>query len=126
MSEARNGQRPGTNLLAWSMAPIAGNAFFAIVTDVNSKLLESVARAQKDWAEFVYQRVQEDIAASRRLSKCQSLADMRQIYSEYFQAAFEQYREQSERAIERGKSMTDAVVQNIESSSKEAMHQLRH
>jgi hypothetical protein len=119
MGEARNGEWTGAKLLAWPIAPVAGNPLFAVVTDINSKLLESVVRAQKDWAEFVHQRVQEDIAASRRLVKCQSLTDMQQIYSQYFQTAFEQYREQSERAFERGKSMTEAVVQNMEFSSRE-------
>lgn len=126
MAEATDGQRAGGNSLIWAMPPVAGNPLFAVVTDINGKLLESVARVQKDWAEFVHRRVKEDIAASQQLMNCQSLADMQQIYSQYFQTAFEQYREQSERAVQRGKSVADAVVQSMEPRAREMTHQSRH
>jgi hypothetical protein len=116
----------GANSFAWAVPSVAGNSLFAVVTDINGKLLESVVRAQKDWVEFVHRRVKEDIAASQQLVKCQSLADMRQIYSEYFQTAFQQYREESERAVERGKVMTDTVVRSMESSAREATQRPRH
>src|SRR5258708_2169234 len=107
MTEARDGQRTGGNSFAWSMPQVAGNPLLAVVTDINGKLLESVASAQKDWAEFVHRRVKEDIAASRQLMNCQSLADIQQIYSQYFRSVVDQYREQSERVVQRGKSMTE-------------------
>jgi hypothetical protein len=95
------------------MPPGAGHPLFAVVTDINGKLLESVARVQKDWAEFVHRRVKEDIAASHQLLNCQSLTDMQQVYSQYFQTAFEQYREQSERAVQRGQSMTEVLAESV-------------
>jgi hypothetical protein len=106
MAETRDGRRADAN-----SPSVAGNPVFAVVTDINGKLLESAARAQKDWAEFVHRRVKEDIAVSQRLMSCQSLADMQQIYSQYFQTAFAHYREQSERAVQRGKSTTEAVAE---------------
>jgi transcription initiation factor TFIIIB Brf1 subunit/transcription initiation factor TFIIB len=94
------------------MPLVAGNPLLAVVTDINGKWLENAARVQKDWAEFVHQRVKEDVAVSHRLMNCQSLADMQQIYSQYCQTAFEHYREQSERVVQRGKSMTEVVAQS--------------
>src|SRR5262245_62161883 len=114
MAEARNGEWTGANFFAWPMPPVAGNPLFGIVTDINGKLLEGAANAQKDWAEFLHRRVQEDIAASRRLMNCQSLSEMQVIFADYVRDAFEQYRQQSERAVERGKSVTSAVVQRME------------
>jgi hypothetical protein len=125
MAEARDGQRAGANSLTWSIPAVAGNPLFAVVTDVNGKLLESAVRVQKDWAEFVHRRVKEDIAASHRLANCQSLTDMQQIYSQYFQTAFAQYREQSERAVERGKSMTEAIAQSMEFRAREGKQAAR-
>src|SRR5262245_55176609 len=89
LTMARNGQLAAINSFAWALPPVAGSPLFAVVTDINGKLLESAARVQQDWAEFVHRRVKEDIAASQRLMNCQSLAEMQQIYSQYFQTAFE-------------------------------------
>jgi len=86
---------------------------FAALTDINGKLLESVASAQKDWGEFVHRRVKEDIAVSQRLMSCRSLGDMRQIYTEYMRTALEHYRDQSERAVQRGKSTTEGLAKSI-------------
>jgi hypothetical protein len=108
------------------MPAVAGNPLLAVVTDINGKLLESAARAQRDWAEFVHRRVKEDVAVSQRLMSCQSLADMQQIYSQYFQTAFAHYREQSERAVERGKSTTEAIAGSLESGANAAAEPARH
>ena len=114
MVEARDGQRTGGNSVAWSIPPVAGNPLLAVMTDINGKLLESIANAQKDWAEFVHRRVKEDIAASHQLMNCQSLTDMQEIYSQYLQTVFAQCREHSERLVQRGKSMTEELAQTME------------
>jgi Phasin protein len=126
MAEARDGQRLGANSFTWPMPSVAGNALFAVVTDMNGKLLESVARVQKDWAEFVHRRVKEDVAASQQLMKCQSLTDIQQVYSQYWGTVFEQYREQSERVVQRGKSMTEELAQSMEAGAGETAQRARH
>ena len=113
MAEARDGQRTAANSFTWPMPPGAGNPLFAVITDINSKLLQNVASLQKDWAEYVHRRVNEDIAASQRLMNCQSLTDMQDIYSGYLQTAFEQYRKQCEKVVESGKSMTEVLAQSV-------------
>ena len=123
---ARDGQRAAANSFEWAMPLITGNPLFAVVTDINGKLLESAVRVQKDWAEFVHRRVKEDVAVSQRLMNCQSLGDMQQVYSQYFQTAFEHYREQSERAVQRGKSLTEAVAESVESRANAAAEPARH
>ena len=117
MVEARNGPVTGANSPTSPTPSVAGNPLFAVVTDMNGKLLESVARVQKEWAEFVHRRVKEDIAASQQLMNCQTLADMQQVYSQYFRTAVEQYRAQSERAVQRGKAVTEELTQAMEPRS---------
>ena len=39
--------------------------WLAIFAEMNGTLLESVATAQKDWADFVDRRIKEDVAVSR-------------------------------------------------------------
>ena len=114
MVEARNGSATGANSLTWPMPSVAGNPLLAVVTDMNGKLLESVTRVQKEWAEFVHRRVKEDVATSQQLMNCQTLADVQQVYSQYFRTTIEQYREQSERAVQRGKAATEEFARAME------------
>jgi len=119
MAEASHEQSTTNNSLIWPIPVPASNPLLAVLTDINGKLLESAAMAQKDWSEFVHRRVKQDISVSQQLMNCQSLKDMQQIYSRYLQTAFEQYREQSEKAVQRGKSMTEKLAQAIESRAPE-------
>jgi len=127
MTEASHEQSTTDNSLTWPIPPVpASNPLLAVLTDINGKLLESAARAQKDWSEFVHRRVKQDISVSQQLMNCQSLKDMQQIYSRYLQTAFEQYREQSEKAVQSGKTMTEKLAQAIESRAPETAQRARH
>jgi hypothetical protein len=126
MAETRDALGAGTNSFNWSLRPVLSTPLLTVLADINGKLLESVASAQKDWAEFVHRRVKEDIAASQQLMSCKSLEDMQQVYSQYMRTAFEQYREQSERAVQRGKSTTDGLAQTLELGARESARGVRH
>ena len=88
--EERN--QPQNSFLA---SPIMQTPLFAIVAEMNGTLLETMATAQKEWANFVDRRIKEDVAVLRQLMQCRSPADMHRVYSDYFETAFEQYQEQS-------------------------------
>jgi hypothetical protein len=126
MAEVRHEQRAGANSFAWPMpSMLPGNPLLAVATDANGKLLESVASAQREWVEFVHRRITENIAASQRLLSCKSLADVQKVYSQYLQTAFEHYREQSEKVVLTGKSMTEGLVQTMEARAAEVAQQTR-
>ena len=127
MTEVRHEQRTSATSFAWPMPSMpSGNPLLAVATDINGKLLESAASAQKDWADFVHRRVKENVAVTRRFLSCQSLADMQDVYSQYLRTAFDQYREQSEKALQTGKSITEGLAQTIESRVGEVAQQTRH
>ena len=115
-----------TSSFNWSLSPMLRTPLLTVLTDINGKLLESAASAQKDWAEFVHRRVKEDIAVSQQLMSCKSLGDMQQVYSQYMRTAFEQYREQSERAVQRGKSTTDGLARTLELGARESARGVPH
>ena len=129
MAEVRHEQRTdtGANSFAWpipSMLP--GNPLLAVATDANGKLLESVASAQKEWVDFVHRRVKENLAAPQRLLSCKSLTDVQEAYSQYLLTAFEHYREQSEKVVQTGKSMTEGLGQTMEPRADEIAQKTRH
>jgi hypothetical protein len=126
MADIRNAEGAAANLFNWPLRPVASTPLFAALTDINGKLLESVANAQKDWAEFVHRRVKEDIAVSQQLMGCRSLGDVQQICSQYMCTALEHYREQSERAVQRGKSTTAGLAQTLEFGAKDSTQGVWH
>jgi hypothetical protein len=120
LPENNSAEGAAANLFNWPLRPVASTPLFATLTDINGKLLESVANAQKDWAEFVHRRVKEDIAVSQQLMGCRSLGDVQQICSQYMCTAFEHYREQSQRAVQRGNSTTAGLAQALELGAKDS------
>lgn len=66
-------------------------AFDALPFLRRGKLLESVAGAQKEWADFMTRRIREDVRVSQQLVGCRSLADCN-----YLRKAMDQYQEQSQ------------------------------
>jgi Phasin protein len=107
------------NSFSMGIAPAMVNPMITTVAEMSGTILEGVAAAQKEWADFVQRRVREDVAVSRQLINCQSLADMHQICAQYLRTAFEQYRERSEQVIQRGTSLAQHFAETTEASAKE-------
>lgn len=112
-----------TSLFAWSTHPVP---LLTVMSDINGKWLESAVRTQKDWTDFIHRRVQEDISASQQLMSCRSLTEMQQVYARYWRTAFDQLREQSERVLQSGKSVTEELAQTMKQRVEEATQRTQH
>ena len=113
--EERN--QPLNSFLA---SPMMQTPLFAIVAEMNGTLLETMATAQKEWANFVDRRIKEDVAVLRQLMQCRSPADMHRVYSDYFETAFEQYQEQSARVARRGQSIAEHLAETVDNRKEAA------
>src|SRR5262245_16654822 len=118
--QARNPPYQPSGSPAWGLPASMSTPMLAILTDLHGTLLESVAKAQKDWADFMHRRIQEDVAVARELIGCQSLADMHEVYSQYLKTAFEQYQQQAETAVRQGQSMAQHLARTVDTGAKEA------
>jgi len=107
------------------MTPSHTNQMMTIFADMTGRFLEGLVTAQKDWANFIQHRVREDAALARQLANSQSLADMHQIYSQYLQTAFQQYREQTEKVVQRGEALAQHIAKTTETNAKEAVRAAR-
>lgn len=105
---------------AWGVPAMPNMPMLAILADFNGNLLESIATAQKEWADFMQRRIREDVATTRQLMSCNSLADMHELYSQYLRTAFEDYQQHSQKVIKRGQSMAQHLAETVEASGKEA------
>ena len=121
MAQSKESQRQAMTAFRGmvAMPPIMQNPLMAILAEMNGSFLESLATAQKDWADFVHRRITEDVTVSRQLMRCQSMPEMHQIISQYFQTAFEQYQKQSEKVVQRGESMAQHLAETTEAAAKE-------
>ena len=126
MAQAKHQQMLNSiaGMVAWP--PIMQNPMTTILAEMNGSFLESVATAQKDWMDFVHRRINEDVAVSRQLMRCQSLPEAHQIYAQYletafeqYQNAFEQYQRQSEKVVQRGESMAQRLAETTEAAAKD-------
>lgn len=107
--------------LNWFLpSPIMQTPLFAIVAEMSATLLEAVATAQKEWANFVERRIKEDVAFLRQLIQCRSPAEMARVYADYLQEAFEQYQEQSTRVVQRGQSIAEHLAESAEDKKEAA------
>jgi hypothetical protein len=120
MSHAKEERSQLLNSFAVSMQPMMQVPMFTIFAEMNCTVLESLARAQKEWVDFVHRRIGEDVAVSRQLMQCHSLADMHQVYSHYLTKAFGQYKAQSDRVVQRGQSMAENLAETAAEHEKEA------
>jgi hypothetical protein len=102
------------------MQPIPHAPMVAILAEMHGTVLESVAMAQKEWADFIHRRIKEDVAVSRQLMQCHSLADMHQIYAQYFAKAFEQYQQQSAKVVQRGQPVAEHLAETAEDGTESA------
>src|SRR5262245_45991649 len=107
------------NVFASGIPPAFANPMMTILADMSGTVLEGFATAQKDWADFVQRRIREDVAVTRQLLSCGSVPDMCQIYSQYLRTAFEQYRQQSERVVQRSESFAEHLAETTEAKAKE-------
>lgn len=124
MSQSKEEHTQLANAFAWGMPPVTSAPLVAILAQMQSTLLESMATAQKEWSDFVHRRVKENVAASRQLMSCGALAEMHPVYSQCLATAFQQYQQQSQKVIQAGRS-AQHLASPSESSAK-AVPRARH
>jgi uncharacterized protein YgfB (UPF0149 family) len=95
------------------------NPFLTILAEMSGTFFQGIATAQRDWADFVHRRINEDMAVGRQLMNCHSFAEMHQAYALFLQTAFKQYQEHSERLAQRGQAMAQHVAERAEENAKE-------
>jgi hypothetical protein len=121
MAQAKDDRTQIANSFSFGVPTPFINPMMTIFADLSGTLVEGFATAQKDWADFVQRRIREDVAVTRHLMNCHSLADMHQVYSQYLQTAFQHYREQSEKAVRRSESVAQHLAETAEGETKESI-----
>jgi hypothetical protein len=91
---------------------------FTAMADVNTKLYESLAAANRDWASFINRRLKEDLAVPQQLAECRSLQDFYRVYARFLQNACSHYQSGLEQMTKLSQSITENALQTLQSDSE--------
>jgi hypothetical protein len=98
---------------------------FTAMAEVNTKLYESMAAANREWASFVNRRLKEDLAVPQQLAECRTPQDLYRVYALFFQNACSQYQSGLEQMTKLSQSITENALRAMQSSS-EATGRTKH
>jgi len=125
MAQAKDDRTQIVNSFSFGVPAPFISPMVTICADLTGTLLEGFATAQKEWADFVQRRIREDVAVTRHLMGCHSVADMHQVYSQYLQTAFQHYHEQSEKAVRGSENVAQHLAETAEGDAKDSIRARR-
>jgi len=89
---------------------------FTAMAVANSRLYESIAAANQEWASFVNRRLKEDLAMPQQLAECKSLQDLYRVYSQFIQNACSQYQSSLAQMTKLSQSITETALRTLQSA----------
>jgi hypothetical protein len=117
-------QTSGSEVTSW-MTPFGIESIMEMqrpaltaMAEANTKLYESIAAANREWALFVNRRLKEDLAVPQQLAECKNLPDLYRVYAQFFQNACLQYQAGLEQMTKLGRSMAESTFQALQSSGE--------
>jgi hypothetical protein len=91
---------------------------FTAMAEVNTRLYESIAAANKEWASFVNRRLKEDLAVPQQLAECRTPQDLFKVYAQLFQNACSQYQSGLEQMTKLSQAITENAFRALQSGSQ--------
>lgn len=90
------------------------------MAEVNTRLYESFATVNREWATFVNRRLKEDFAVPQQLAECRNLPDLFRVYAQFVQNACAHYQTGLEQMTKLSQSMAETTLQSLQSRSDAA------
>ena len=91
------------------------------MAEVNTRLYESIAAANREWTSFVNRRLKEDLAVPQQLAECRTPQDLYRVYAQFFQNACSQYQSGLEQMTKFSQSIAENALQTLQSRPGETM-----
>ncbi len=98
----------------------------SVWTELNGKLIEQATKANNEWLGFLGRRMSEDMALSKRFMECKTLQDVIALYSEFFQRAQQQYRDEFQNFARFNQQFADETASAMRAHLETAGSELRH
>jgi hypothetical protein len=81
------------------------------VEHAGAALLAGVGKVQQEIAQFVTQRIREDLETQQQLMRCRSFDDIRDVQARFIKTAMDQYSAETERLLKLGTEMMTRSVE---------------
>lgn len=94
---------------------------FTAMAEANTRLYESIAAANREWASFVNRRVKEDLAVPQQLAGCKTPQDLYRVYAQFFQNACSQYQSGLEQMTKLSQSIAETALLTMQPRSDGTM-----
>lgn len=98
----------------------------AAMTEINGKLIEQFSRANNEWIGFLGRRINEDLAASKRLMDCKSMPEVFEAYQEFAKRAQQHYSSEVQYFARLNQNIADETATIVRTHLEEAAQELRH
>jgi hypothetical protein len=92
---------------------------FTAMAEVNTRLYQSIAAVNNEWASFVNRRLKEDLAVPHQLAECKTVLDLYRVYAQFFQNACSQYQSGLEQMTKLGLAVTETALQPLQPRSED-------
>ena len=76
-------------------------------------MFEGLSQVQREIADFVAERIRQDMETQQELLRCRSLEDVRKVQARFFQTAFDQYATETTKLFKLG---GDVAARSLERS----------
>jgi Phasin protein len=94
----------------------------AAMVEMNGRLCESITAVNQEWATFVNRCLKEDLAVSQQLAQCRTVQDLYQVYAQFFQNTWAQYRSGLEQATKLSRAVAEHALQSSSGASGPTQH----
>jgi hypothetical protein len=91
---------------------------FAAMADANGKLYAGLVELNKEWANFVNGRLQDDFKLPQQLGACKSPQDVFKVYSDFYRQAFEDYQAEFAKLTKMGQGLAADVSEAMQMPDK--------
>lgn len=92
------------------------NASLAPIVQLHSRMFRDALKFNAEILDFARRRLDEDIKAAEKLTKCQTVPDAMSVMNDFCQCAAQQYSEEISNLAQLGRKITTEAVHEIQAA----------
>jgi len=93
-----------------SVFPGASGEGLELLGKYGTAMMDVMGKSGAEFAEFITNRLQEDVRTQQQLMSCRDVTKLAEIQSGYLKTAFAQYSDETGKMIKRGAELMDEVL----------------
>ena len=87
---------------------------FTAMLELNNRVYEGIAALNKELASLANRRLKEDLAVPQKLAECKTVAELCQVYAQFFKNAYSRYQSELDQLTRLNKSIAENILQPLQ------------